>query len=114
MCALLDARRGEVYAGCWRLRPGTLPEELLAPRVAPVTDVVVALAGVAPLWVGQGAGRYAASLGEDAALQASLHPDARALLHLTALDPATCRVDDPAAWEPAYLRASGAERGVRG
>jgi len=29
---MLDARRGEVYAGVYRCAPGTLPEEVLAPR----------------------------------------------------------------------------------
>ncbi|MEX0891865.1 MAG: tRNA (adenosine(37)-N6)-threonylcarbamoyltransferase complex dimerization subunit type 1 TsaB [Gemmatimonadota bacterium] len=122
VCALLDARRGQVYAGCWRFARDRLPEVVLAPCVAPVAEVLgrlevvlgrLAAGGVS--WVGQGATRYAEELRAAGARPGpERHPDARALLALTALDPAASRVADPAAWEPEYLRPSGAERGVRG
>jgi len=122
VCALLDARRGQVYAGCWRFAQDRLPETVLAPCVAPVEEVLGRVEELLGLraedgvtWVGQGATRYAAEL-RAAGIEPGpeRHPSARALLALTALDPAASRVADPAAWEPEYLRSSGAERGVRG
>ncbi|OQX19225.1 MAG: tRNA (adenosine(37)-N6)-threonylcarbamoyltransferase complex dimerization subunit type 1 TsaB [Desulfobulbaceae bacterium A2] len=35
VCCLLDARRGQVYAGCYRLASGQRPQPLLAPRACP-------------------------------------------------------------------------------
>lgn len=117
VCALLDARRGQVYAGCWSFAGAAWPTTVLAPCVAPLEEVLEALAGAKTAWVGQGAARHADMLraaGVELRSEGALHPDARALLVLTALDPGASLVRDPAAWEPDYLRASGAERGVRG
>jgi tRNA threonylcarbamoyl adenosine modification protein YeaZ len=121
VCALLDARRGQVYAGCWRFAGERLPVTLLAPCVAPleavVRSVLDGLDGATPAWVGPGVIRYAADLraaGIESGAGAALHPDARALLTLTELEPAASEVSDPGSWEPDYVRASGAERAVRG
>lgn len=115
VCALLDARRGEVYAGCWRLA-GERPEAVLEPMVAPVEAVVEATRAAAPLFVGDGALRYRDALAAAgaAAPPVPAHPRASGLLWLAARFPRLGRVEDMAAWEPSYVRSSSAERGVRG
>ena len=120
VCGLFDARRGEVYAGCWSVGGETLVE-VLAPRVASVEGVVAALAGPV-VFIGEGVERYAAELeaacfeaGIDAVLTgALLRPRAAALLWLADRYPDAGRVEDPSAWEPLYVRGSSAERGVKG
>lgn len=117
VCALFDARRGEVYAGCWRLPDDAeAPEVLLAPTVAPIEDVVEATGALAPLFVGDGALRYADALADLGARSstAPAHPRASALLWLAARYPEAARVSEVAAWEPLYVRASSAERGIAG
>ena len=122
VCGLFDARRGEVYAGCWRVGGDALVE-VLAPRVGTVPDVVGALAGAGHVvFVGEGVERYAGALeaaAGEAGLEAeltgpALRPTATALLGLAHRFPAAGRVSDPVAWEPLYVRGSSAERGIRG
>jgi tRNA threonylcarbamoyladenosine biosynthesis protein TsaB len=116
VCALFDARRGEVYAACYgRTEDGEL-HTLLEPAALGVTALLERVADIDPVYVGDGAARYAAQLGS-AAQPGLLHPRAAALLHLAAIAPsggAGDRVRDVAGWEPSYLRASGAERGHAG
>ena len=126
VCGLFDARRGEVYAGCWSVGGDALTE-VLAPRVGSVEAVVEALAGSLAgagrvVLIGEGVERYASELeaacfeaGLDAELTgALLRPRAAALLWLADRHPAAGRVGDPGAWEPLYVRGSSAERGVKG
>lgn len=113
VCALFDARRGEVYAACYR-RAGTADRltALIEPAAMRVTDVVAAVSQLPAahvVYAGDGARRYAAELGHPPAATA-IYPRASALLRLAAAEPARGRVDSPAGWEPEYLRASGAER----
>lgn len=121
VCGLFDARRGEVYAGCWSVGRESLVEHL-APAVAPVESIVERLAGLeaaagaAPLYAGEGAERYrvaleaaGAAVGDGPAV-----PRASALLWLARHHPAAGEVESVATWEPTYVRASSAERGVRG
>ena len=127
VCGLFDARRGEVYAGCWRVGPATL-EELVSPMVGGVAAVVDAVRGSGAgtkggvAFVGEGVAAYGEAL-EAACFEAGLEarltaPDARpaasALLWLAHYHPSVGAVDDPASWEPRYVRGSSAERGVRG
>jgi tRNA threonylcarbamoyladenosine biosynthesis protein TsaB len=119
VCALLDARRGEVYAACYVVDQAvggaatTLPRPLLDPVAVTVPDLIERLADAAPLFVGEGAERYAAALGAEP--RVGLSPRASALLRLAAADGAgNGLVQDRAGWEPTYLRASGAERGIVG
>lgn len=115
VCALLDARRGEVYAGCWRVGEAGV-DQLLPPMVAVVSDVLDATRASAPLFAGDGALRYLDALAAAGAtvVRAPVHPRASTLLRLAAADPDAGRVADVAGWEPAYVRASSAERGVAG
>lgn len=117
VCALFDARRGEVYAGCWRFPGAGEMETVLEPRVAPLADVLEQLGEERPVWVGEGAHRHAAAIRDSGGTIGPPHlsiPRAAALIWLVTLDPAAARVERPARYEPAYLRASGAERGVAG
>lgn len=136
ICGLFDARRGEVYAGCWRL--GDALVEVLAPRVGPVGEVVAELgarlgevggelgtplgAGPAVVFTGAGAVRYADEL-ERAWTEAGLSaaraalpavPRASGLLWLAEHHGEAGAVDEVAGWEPLYVRGSSAERGIPG
>ncbi len=112
VCALFDARRGDVYAACYRFEfpdrngaPARMTT-LLAPCTGPVTEIAMALAGHAPLWVGDGALRHAVQLARAGAVgpAALAEPRASALLWLHGLDPEAGRVTEPARWTPDYLR----------
>lgn len=124
-CGLFDARRGEVYGGCWRVASESLVE-VVAPMVGGVGEVVDALAQAQAqarvVVVGDGVARYGEEL-EAACSLAGLHatltapearPGAAALLWLAHRHPGAGRVADTAAWEPLYVRGSSAERGIPG
>jgi tRNA threonylcarbamoyladenosine biosynthesis protein TsaB len=130
VCALFDARRGEVYAGCWRVS-GDRIEPLLAPSVGPLKSVVAATRSWSsrPLFAGDGARRYADALAEfgaefgaelgagsraESGSDVPSHPRASTLLWLAAHHRVHGQVDDAAAWEPLYVRGSSAERGIAG
>ena len=61
VCALFDARRGEVYAACYRFGVSGV-EVLLPPAALPLPAVLEQVAALAPVFIGDGAGRYAAQL----------------------------------------------------
>lgn len=115
VCALFDARRGEVYAACYRFSGADAPETLLEPSVGDAVDFVERLRPLGPIYVGDGAERNRARL-EEAGAKLSLTrdaaPSASRLLELVAAHPARYHVGDPAAWQPDYVRASSAERGL--
>lgn len=116
VCALFDARRGEVYAGCWRVS-GDRIEPLLAPSVGPLESVVAATRSWSsrPLFAGDGARRYSEALTEaGSGSDLPSHPRASTLLWLAAHHRVHGQVDDAAAWEPLYVRGSSAERGIAG
>lgn len=130
VCGLFDARRSEVYAGCWVVTAGKL-EEVLAPTVGAVADTVEQLAaGVgargpgegAVHFAGDGAARYRAELvaacdavGLAATVdETTLRPRGSALLWLAHHHGPAGRVEHADAWEPLYVRGSSAERGIRG
>jgi tRNA threonylcarbamoyladenosine biosynthesis protein TsaB len=112
-CPVFDARRGEVYAACYRREPGSdRLATIMEPAAVAVAELLTRLRGVRPCFVGDGAVRYAAELGIAVPV---LHlPRASALLRLQAADPQGGLVANVAGWEPSYLRESGAERGVAG
>jgi tRNA threonylcarbamoyladenosine biosynthesis protein TsaB len=115
VCALFDARRGEVYAACYRFDATAAPSVLLEPMVGDVLDVVDRLRSHDPLYVGEGAVRNAARLEEAGARLAGVsepYPSAAALLALVAAAPERYHVTDASAWQPLYVRASSAERGL--
>ncbi len=112
VCALFDARRGEVYAACYRFDGDHAPTTLLAPGPRALTAVLRELAGVGALYVGDGALAHRDTIAAGGGRVGAAHlavPRAASLLWLVDADPAG-RVQDVAAWEPAYRRPSGAER----
>jgi tRNA threonylcarbamoyladenosine biosynthesis protein TsaB len=111
VCVLLDARRGEVYAGVYRHFGRDGVEEILAPTALALEALLPQVAAFDPVFAGPGAMRYAREL-PSPPIRAV--PRASALLRLVAAEPDAGRVEVPAGWEPAYLRASGAQRGVAG
>jgi tRNA threonylcarbamoyladenosine biosynthesis protein TsaB len=113
VCGLFDARRGEVYAGCYRFPDYERMETVLEPAPRHIDDVLALLDARSTLFVGDGALRNADALRAAGALLAPAHlavPRASALLWLSALVPQAGRIDEASAWEPLYLRDSGAER----
>lgn len=115
VCAMFDARRGQVYAACYRFEGAGSPTTLLEPCVVDALDVAERLNDVDPIYVGEGAERNRARLEGVGARLAGLRgavPSAATLLALVAAEPARHRVAQPAAWEPDYVRASSAERGL--
>ena len=111
VCALFDARRGEVYAEAYD--DGALAEPLFGPVVAPFEEVLVRLEPTAAWsFVGEGAQRHREAIQARGGSVLAPHlgvPRAAALLWLTHQDPAG-EVKDVSIWEPEYVRASGAER----
>lgn len=115
VCGLFDARRGEVYAGCWRVE-GSAIDTLLEPRVGSAESTLEAVAEHGPLFVGDGAVRYAEALASAGARvsRTPAWPRASSLLWLAEHHGPAGTVGEARAWEPSYVRASSAERGVRG
>lgn len=114
VCALFDARRDEVYSATYDFAHG-----LQTAREPTVESIEQALArhADAALFVGDGALKHRTEItrrGGQVADDERVVPRASALLWLLQEFPEQGRVADPAHWEPNYIRASGAERGVRG
>ena len=113
VCGMFDARRGEVYAACYRFPGLARMETVLEPAPRLLDDVLSLIDARATLFVGDGALRNGDALRARGALIAPAHyavPRASALLWLSDLVPKAGRVDDLASWEPLYLRESSAER----
>lgn len=121
VCALFDARRGDVYAGCYRFggagegEPGGAVSILLPPAAMGIAEVVERFRGAeAPLFVGEAALLHREVLERELGARVGpaqlAAPKASALLWLALRAPELGWVDDSTAWEPEYVRASGAER----
>jgi tRNA threonylcarbamoyladenosine biosynthesis protein TsaB len=119
VCALFDARRRDVYAACYRFGRGeggaVRVEEVFGPEALAVDELLDRFrGGPPPLFTGDGALLHAAEIERElGAAIAPPHmalPRAAALLWLVEVAPEAGRVADPAAWEPEYVRAAGAER----
>jgi tRNA threonylcarbamoyladenosine biosynthesis protein TsaB len=113
VCALFDARRRDVYLACYRFGAGV--EELIAPTAMGVDEVIERFrGGEPPLFTGEAAALHgeelARELGAPVVPGLLAAPRASALLWLARAAPEMGRVADPAAWEPEYVRAAGAER----
>jgi tRNA threonylcarbamoyladenosine biosynthesis protein TsaB len=113
VCALFDARNREVFAGCWRFGADSV-EAVLEPTIVRVDELPSLLAAGSPRFTGDGAALHHAELeaafGAGCVLDAADESPAAGLLWLARTEPGLGRVASPAAWEPEYLRASGAER----
>ncbi|HET7276327.1 MAG TPA: hypothetical protein VFI91_14250, partial [Longimicrobiaceae bacterium] len=114
VCALFDARRRDVYAACYRFGKGEV-EVVMGACALSLDEVVGRFEGdEVPVFTGEGAVLHAAELQErlGAMVVPSLlsAPRAAVLLWLVNAEPELGLVADAAAWEPDYVRASGAER----
>jgi tRNA threonylcarbamoyladenosine biosynthesis protein TsaB len=110
VCALLDARRDEVFHALYRIGEGV---EVLAPPSVATIDEVVRASPEGAVFTGPGAIRHAGRIARErgeGALAAPRRSTAAVLLELARDLPGDGRVADPPGWEPEYLRASGAER----
>ena len=111
-----DARGDRLFTGAYRLGHGPL-ETLSSPAFRRLPELLEdpALTGM-PL-CGDGALRHASALrasGRTVLEAPAGHPSADGLLQLVFPSPGPDPVPAPGAWAPDYLRATGAERGLRG
>jgi len=114
VCVLFDARRDEVYAAAWEAPP---PAPHLLPPTAAALDEVLEALGPLEGWsfAGEGARRYRDRIEEAGGRvlpPTHDYPRASGLLELLRRSPGAGRVAQRRDWEPTYVRASGAERGV--
>jgi len=115
VCALLDARRNEVYAGCYDVSVGGLTTRF-EPAAVDIEALLADPRVSGAVFVGEGAIRHEATIraaGFNVATAAAGVPHAAALLWLAATHPEFGRVASLHDWEPEYLRESGAERSLR-
>ncbi len=121
VCALFDARRGQVYAACYDLARGA-PRERLAPGAWTIGGLLERLQslGLAPRFAGEGASVYQSEIskafGAASLLPSHLGvPRAASLLWLRSVAPDLGRIPRPESWEPVYLRDwRVVEEGARG
>src|SRR5262249_18451496 len=114
ICAALDARRGELFAGCYRRGAALGPERVMPPGelAAWVAELVAAEAGAGPAPAARLAGAAIAPPPALAALAgahawlAARRPSGRAVARLAL---AGARVDITLGGTPTYIRPSEAE-----
>jgi tRNA threonylcarbamoyladenosine biosynthesis protein TsaB len=111
VCAMFDARRGEVYAACYSFSDAGITT-VLAPVAAHVDDVVRMLEGRTALFAGDGAAAYASQLSGRPLPVQLVQPRAGSLLWLARRYPQDGAVERAASFEPAYIRDTGAVRGL--
>jgi tRNA threonylcarbamoyladenosine biosynthesis protein TsaB len=115
VCALFDARRDEVYAACYRVNNGI--ETIMEPRAERIGQVLAEVSSIGCVFAGEGALKHQQLIISQGGSVLPMHlgmPRASALIWLAHVDARRGRVADAAHWEPDYLRAAGAERGIRG
>ena len=98
---LFDARRGRVYAACYRIVAGSVTE-VVAPCAATVVDVLSGRPRQSTIFAGSGAIAHTRLLHAAGYAVAPLPqgvPDAHAVIRACTWNEA-----DPATWEPDYLR----------
>ncbi|MFQ5890797.1 MAG: tRNA (adenosine(37)-N6)-threonylcarbamoyltransferase complex dimerization subunit type 1 TsaB [Gemmatimonadota bacterium] len=114
VCALLDARRGQVYAAGYL--GGEELRRLFGPTVSRVEELLGSLFPVDEWrFAGGGATRHAESIRAAGGTVLPPHlgvPRAAALLWLVRSSPESGLVTNVANWEPEYVRLSSAEREV--
>lgn len=110
VCAMFDARRDEVYAACYDLSCES-PTERLAPGAWRIEALLAELANrkLQPSFAGDGAILHREVISEAFAAGHILPehlgiPRAACLAWLRSNFPELGRVDDPAVWEPEYVR----------
>jgi tRNA threonylcarbamoyladenosine biosynthesis protein TsaB len=113
ICALLDARREQVYAAGFSIdrRNGAI-ETLFDARASPLAGLLSDLDASAWLFAGviPGSLREVVAAAGGRLVRGDVHPSGPGLLRLAGTDPQAGRIAHPARWEPGYVRASSAER----
>lgn len=108
---LFDARAERVYGGCWLLRPDQRIE-VVSPHAGEISDVLGRELARETVFVGDGAEKHRALIEGAGFRVVATNPDygvADGLIRFHTMGD-TEPVADPAGWEPAYVRVSGAER----
>lgn len=116
VCALLDARRDQVYAAGYAVGPSGF-EESFAPRAGALGDLLDELDPATWTFAGVLSAEQRAAIeraGGSLAPEEMGWPSGPGLLQLVHLAPDAGRVQDPARWEPAYVRSSSARRRLAG
>ncbi|MDH5759768.1 MAG: tRNA (adenosine(37)-N6)-threonylcarbamoyltransferase complex dimerization subunit type 1 TsaB [Gemmatimonadota bacterium] len=111
---LFDARGDRVYGACYAVGVHGV-ETLIPPHGDTLRDALAGDVPVGSVFVGDGALEHReaiAAAGFSVGAPPLGFPTADSLVRLLALHPDTPPVADPGAWEPEYVRASNAERGV--
>lgn len=110
LCAMFDARRGEVYAACYTIGADGYTTEI-GPGAWDVRRLLSEIAdrGLDPAFAGDGAARnrsvIADAFGRERVLPDHLgSPRAASLLWLRAVAPDAGRVERPGQWTPLYVR----------
>lgn len=107
VCAVFDARRGEVYAACYEVGPEGV-RTVLEPVASTLAELAGRLADRRVAWTGEAVRRQ-----REAVPEAPVEPvmtRAEALLVLARRAPGAGLQALPSAWEPDYLRPPGAVR----
>lgn len=110
VCAMFDARRGDVYAGCYRFGDDGTVETVLEVEARPVEVIVRRLADRNPIFNGDGAVLHRETIEELGGRVAPVHtaaPRSSALIWLATQTTDAVQRVDPATWEPAYVRPAG-------
>lgn len=115
VCAVLDARRGQVYSAGYDVGPESVVERF-SPGAGSLATLLGELDPAAWWFAGDlpapGRERIVAAGGRLAA-DGPTRPSAVSLLRLLNMAPAAGRVAEPGSWEPRYVRGSSAERRIR-
>jgi tRNA threonylcarbamoyl adenosine modification protein YeaZ len=109
--ALFDARGDRVYGACYGVGSAGV-RELVPPHGGTLRDVLAGDVPAGAVFLGDAAERHRAVIeGAGFPVGDSLEtPLAKGLLRYMSLQASPAPVADPSCWEPAYVRASSAER----
>ncbi len=116
VCALLDARRDQVYAAGYAVGAFGV-EEHFAPRAGALGDLLDELDPAAWTFAGVLSAEQRSAIeraGGTLAPEEAGRPSGAGLLRLVQWAPEAGRVPDPARWEPDYVRSSSARRRMDG
>lgn len=108
---LFDARGDRVYGACYGVGTAGV-QELVPPHGGTLRDVLAEDVPAGAVFLGDGAERHRAAIEGAGFAVAAEQADtlAEGLLRYMSLHAGVPAVSDPSAWEPAYVRASSAER----
>lgn len=110
--ALFDARAERVYGACYGVGSARV-ETLAVPHAAELRDLLAGDVPPGATFVGDGALKHRGAIEGAGFPVVAAHEEAtlaEGLLDWLARSPDADPLDDPAAWEPEYVRVAGAER----